>query len=122
MVRTLTSKEEPDEPDELGEEPDEKDKKKGAADGRRGAPRRLGPAARGSEGGQGRRVDGGDPKSGPLVTPGTYTVRLTVDGKTETTTLEVRPDPRVSVRRPCRRGAGGNRRRSPSVCATISPG
>jgi photosystem II stability/assembly factor-like uncharacterized protein len=34
---------------------------------------------------------------GPLVLPGTYTVRLTVDGKTETAPLLVRMDPRVEV-------------------------
>ena len=34
---------------------------------------------------------------GPLVLPGTYTVRLTVDGKTETAPLVVKMDPRVEV-------------------------
>jgi hypothetical protein len=32
---------------------------------------------------------------GPLVVPGLYTVRLTVDGKSETATLTVKMDPRV---------------------------
>jgi hypothetical protein len=32
---------------------------------------------------------------GPIVSPGTYTVRLTVDGKTSTETLEVLKDPKV---------------------------
>ena len=32
---------------------------------------------------------------GPLVVPGTYTVRLTVDGRSETQTLTVKMDPRV---------------------------
>jgi photosystem II stability/assembly factor-like uncharacterized protein len=33
--------------------------------------------------------------SGPVVAPGTYTVRLTVDGKSEDRTVVVRPDPRL---------------------------
>jgi hypothetical protein len=41
--------------------------------------------------------DGGNPKRGPLVNPGTYTLKLTVDGKTQTTSLEVKPDPRVKT-------------------------
>ncbi len=43
---------------------------------------------------KGAKLDGGEPKVGPLVNPGTYTLRLTADGKTETTTLEVKFDPR----------------------------
>jgi photosystem II stability/assembly factor-like uncharacterized protein len=39
----------------------------------------------------------GNPKAAPRVVPGTYTVRLTVEGKTVTTPLEVRPDPRLTV-------------------------
>jgi hypothetical protein len=34
---------------------------------------------------------------GPLVVPGLYTVRLTVDGKSETTSLTVKMDPRVHM-------------------------
>ena len=34
---------------------------------------------------------------GPLVVPGTYTVRLTVDGKSETAPLTVKMDPRVHM-------------------------
>ena len=34
---------------------------------------------------------------GPLVVPGTYTVRLTVDGKSETQTVLVKMDPRVHL-------------------------
>jgi hypothetical protein len=43
------------------------------------------------------KVDAGEPLAGPLVLPGTYTLRLTVDGKTLTTKAEVLPDPRVHV-------------------------
>ena len=36
-------------------------------------------------------------RSGPTVLPGTYTVRLTVDGKTSTAPLTVKMDPRVKT-------------------------
>ena len=39
---------------------------------------------------------GGDLR-GPRVVPGSYQVRLTVDGKTMTETLEVKPDPRLTT-------------------------
>lgn len=44
---------------------------------------------------RGSKVDGGNPQAGPLVLPGTYTLRLTVDGQTLTTPVLVRQDPRV---------------------------
>ncbi len=44
-------------------------------------------------------IDSGDPGVGPLALPGTYTLRLQVDGQTLTTPLEVRLDPRVKVAR-----------------------
>ena len=40
------------------------------------------------------KKDAGDPKAGPLVNPGKYTLKLTVAGKTQTTKLEVRLSPR----------------------------
>jgi hypothetical protein len=43
------------------------------------------------------KVDAGDPFSGPMVPPGTYNVRLTLDGKSQTTTLKVLPDSRVKL-------------------------
>jgi hypothetical protein len=43
------------------------------------------------------RVDSGDPTQGPLVPPGEYTVRLTVDGQAQSTKLVVRPDPRFTA-------------------------
>jgi photosystem II stability/assembly factor-like uncharacterized protein len=46
---------------------------------------------------QGAKLDNGDPKTGPLVLPGTYTVKLTVDGQSRTAALVVTQDPRVTV-------------------------
>lgn len=43
------------------------------------------------------RVDTGDPKPGPMASPGEYTLRLTVAGKPYTTKLTVRPDPRARM-------------------------
>jgi photosystem II stability/assembly factor-like uncharacterized protein len=48
---------------------------------------------------KGAKADAGHPRRGPLVLPGTYTVKLTACGKEHTTTIEVRPDPRVTVPR-----------------------
>jgi photosystem II stability/assembly factor-like uncharacterized protein len=43
----------------------------------------------------GAKVDAGDPSVGPLVPPGVYTLKLTADDQTLTTTLTVAPDPRL---------------------------
>jgi hypothetical protein len=43
------------------------------------------------------KVDAGDPKHGPRVKPGSYTVTLRVDGKDYTAQLQVLPDPRVPL-------------------------
>jgi photosystem II stability/assembly factor-like uncharacterized protein len=48
---------------------------------------------------EGAEIDFGDPYTGPLVLPGTYTVRLAVGEEAYTTSLEVRPDPRVKTPR-----------------------
>lgn len=45
----------------------------------------------------GAKLDNGDPKTGPLVLPGTYTVKLTADGQSQTATVVVKQDPRVKV-------------------------
>ncbi len=42
-------------------------------------------------------LDSGYPAAGPLALPGSYTVRLTVGGKTATAPLVLRPDPRVAA-------------------------
>jgi photosystem II stability/assembly factor-like uncharacterized protein len=41
------------------------------------------------------RTDGGNPRPGPVVLPGTYTLKLTADGETATTELKVLLDPRL---------------------------
>jgi photosystem II stability/assembly factor-like uncharacterized protein len=46
---------------------------------------------------KGAKIDAGEPTEGPLVTPGTYTLRLTVGGKALTTPVDVQPDPRLLV-------------------------
>ncbi len=46
----------------------------------------------------GAKLDAGNPKSGPLVAPGRYKLRLTVDGKELAGgSVEVQPDPRVKM-------------------------
>jgi photosystem II stability/assembly factor-like uncharacterized protein len=46
---------------------------------------------------QNAKLDAGNPTNGPLALPGTYTLRISVDGKTATTTLKVLHDPRVQM-------------------------
>jgi hypothetical protein len=46
---------------------------------------------------KGAKIDWGDPSTGPMAVPGTYTITLNVDGKTATTPLVVKPDPRSRV-------------------------
>lgn len=43
------------------------------------------------------KLDSGDPGDGPLVPPGAYTLRLTVDGKTYDTQTQVLADPRLTM-------------------------
>jgi photosystem II stability/assembly factor-like uncharacterized protein len=43
------------------------------------------------------KVDQGAPEVGPLVNPGTYTLKLKMGGKTQTAELTVRGDPRVKI-------------------------
>jgi hypothetical protein len=45
------------------------------------------------------KVDSGEPETGPLALPGSYTLRLRAGAETLTTALEVRLDPRVSLPR-----------------------
>ena len=46
------------------------------------------------------KTDGGDPKAGPLVPPGKYTLKLTADGETVQTELVVQLDPRQDPKNP----------------------
>jgi photosystem II stability/assembly factor-like uncharacterized protein len=48
---------------------------------------------------KGAKIDAGDPGEGPMALPGTYALRLGVDGRSQTTPVEVRLDPRVTVSR-----------------------
>lgn len=43
------------------------------------------------------KIDSGDPEQGPLVLPGRYTLKLSVDDKLYTTVGEVLPDPRSTL-------------------------
>jgi photosystem II stability/assembly factor-like uncharacterized protein len=54
------------------------------------------------------KIDEGDPEAGPLVNPGTYTLKLTVDGKTLTAQVEVRLDPREEFTDAGAQRANGN--------------
>jgi photosystem II stability/assembly factor-like uncharacterized protein len=94
VIRTLSSKKEPPEPPDEGaysvEEPPkplpvEPGLHRVVWDLRHEGAKKI----------QGARVDTGNPRIGPLVTPGTWTVELTVEGKTVSTTVEVLPDPRT---------------------------
>ncbi len=46
---------------------------------------------------KGATIDWGEPGIGPMVVPGTYTVKLTVDGKSLSGEVKVVPDPRSKV-------------------------
>jgi photosystem II stability/assembly factor-like uncharacterized protein len=46
---------------------------------------------------KGAKIDMGNTEPGPLVLPGKYTLKLTVDGKSYSTSVVVAPDPRVKV-------------------------
>ena len=43
------------------------------------------------------KIDWGNPAYGPVAVPGTYTVTLTVDGRSATAPLVVKPDPRAQI-------------------------
>ena len=93
IVRTLSSI--PREPDGSADNEDPEDLKKAALEiepGVHRAPWDL--AWQGATTIKGGKIDTGDPAIGPLAVPGPYTVRLTVDGKTETSPLRILPDPR----------------------------
>jgi photosystem II stability/assembly factor-like uncharacterized protein len=99
LVRTLRSTVEPpeyapDDPDEPTEPPEpalaaDSGVQRAVWDLRYEAPRKARPA----------KLDFGWPDFGPRVMPGTYTLRLVVDGKTYTERLTLTPDPRIRISR-----------------------
>ena len=93
VVRTLSSV--PREPDGSSDHEDPEDLKKAALEVEPGIHRTSWDLAwQGATTIKGGKIDTGDPQKGPRAIPGPYTVRLSVDGKTETTPLRVLPDPR----------------------------
>ncbi len=93
VVRTLSSI--PREPDDSADNEDPEDYKKAALSVEPGVHRTSWDLAwQGATTIKGGKIDTGDPFIGPLAVPGPYTVRLTADGKTETTPLRIVPDPR----------------------------
>jgi photosystem II stability/assembly factor-like uncharacterized protein len=98
LIRTLSSK--PEEPETKPGDPDgpDDDPKKRALPANAGVNRFAWDLCHeGATRIPKAKADMGDAKSGPLALPGTYTLKLTADGKTVSRTLEVRPDPRVKV-------------------------
>ena len=93
VVRTLSSV--PREPDGRTDNEDPEDLKKAALEVEPGVHRTSWDLAwQGAATIKGGKIDTGDPVVGPIAVPGPYTVRLTADGKTETTPLRIVPDPR----------------------------
>ena len=96
LVRTLTSV--PREPDNSSDYDDPEDLKKAALPVEPGIQRAVWDLAwEGAAKIKGGKIDTGDPASGPLAVPGTYTVRLSVDGQTLTAPLRIVPDPERSA-------------------------
>jgi photosystem II stability/assembly factor-like uncharacterized protein len=93
VVRKLSSV--PPEPDDSADNEDPEDLKKEALPVDPGVQRAVWDLAwEGAATIKGGKLDAGDPRKGPQALPGTYTVRLTVDGHTATSPLIVKPDPR----------------------------
>jgi hypothetical protein len=93
IVRTLSSV--PREPDDSDDNEDPEDLKKEALPVEPGIQRAVWDLAwEGAKTIKGGKLDSGDPTKGPRALPGSYTVRLTVDGKTLTSPLVIKPDPR----------------------------
>jgi photosystem II stability/assembly factor-like uncharacterized protein len=93
VVKTLSSV--PRTSDRSGDEDDSEDLKKAALPVAAGVQRAVWDLTwEGAKKIQGAKIDTGDPANGPRAVPGTYTVRLTAAGKTLTTPLVMKPDPR----------------------------
>jgi photosystem II stability/assembly factor-like uncharacterized protein len=92
VIRTLSSV--PREPDYSSEDQDPEDFKKAALTVEPGVQRAVWNLAHdGARKIQNGKIDTGNPTRGPLAVPDSYTVRLTVDGRTSTTPLQVTADP-----------------------------
>jgi photosystem II stability/assembly factor-like uncharacterized protein len=97
VVRRLTSVPPPKDDDPESEE-DEETRLKKALPAEPGVQRAVWDLARdGARKIARARLDAGDLDRGPLVPPGAYTARLTVDGRVVTTPLRVVRDPRTTV-------------------------
>lgn len=93
VVRTLSSV--PREPDYSSEDDDPEDLKKKALGADAGVQRAVWDLTwEGARKIKGGKIDTGDPSDGPRAIPGTYQVRLTADGITRTSPLNVVADPR----------------------------
>ncbi len=100
LVRTVSSK--PEEPESPPGDPDgrEDDPKKRALPTHVGVNRFAWDLAHnGAVRIPKAKSDMGDARIGPLVLPGNYTVKLTIDGQTLSAPVTVTPDPRVTVPR-----------------------
>jgi hypothetical protein len=96
IVRTLTSV--PREPDNSSDNEDPEDLKKEALSTEPGVHKASWDLAwQGAAKIKGGKIDTGDPIEGPRAVPGPYTVRLTVDGRTQNAPLRVVADPRGSA-------------------------
>jgi photosystem II stability/assembly factor-like uncharacterized protein len=96
VVQTLSSV--PREPDYSSEDDDPEDFKKAALSIDAGVQRAVWDLKwEGAKKIKGAKIDTGDPSNGPRAVPGTYQVRLTVDGKTATSPLKIVADPRGSA-------------------------
>jgi photosystem II stability/assembly factor-like uncharacterized protein len=96
VVRTLSSVPRPS--DKSDDEDDTEDLKKAALSTTEGLHRAEWDLAwEGAKKIPGGKIDTGDPARGPIAVTGNYIVRLTVDGKTQTTPLKVTADPRGTV-------------------------
>jgi hypothetical protein len=96
IVRTLSSVAR--EPDGSADNEDPEDLKKQALPTGAGVQRAVWNLAwEGATKIKGAKIDTGDPADGPLAVPGSYTVRMTVDGHTLTSPLRVLADPRGSL-------------------------
>jgi hypothetical protein len=93
VVRTLSSV--PREPDNSSEDEDPEELKKAALATDAGVQRAVWDLTwEGARKIRGGKIDTGDPATGPRAIPGTYQVRLSVDGTTRTASLRVTADPR----------------------------